>query len=366
MVTGCSKGDIDDNRVLIDMDSAMIDEVKNFSAYNENELITEIPTEVMTETEMVVETEIETESETEIIELPYSEDYDFSDLIIMQAAFQKYGGISSTDFETFILQDYTEKTRIQTVTTDDIKLCFSAGVNSGTSNHSVEISISSDSAWQDMKAVLLGFDNGVTEDRFERFMSGEYTGEEQAALIGLKNVFITEEDNMVTVLLEKNDVENETVPYWNSDGIMLSDFINTERTDLLLSETGDSFSQILSGIEFSEVKMKEVGLHSYGIRTDSSGNVLSRTIDYNALYETEEGHTYEICLYTDEDEIPVLEINCVRDDVAEDNTIMHLAERIYQYFYNKSLDVSVSLEEPFTDENICIEKTEKGFKLSIR
>lgn len=365
LITGCSKSDVDDNRILAEVDHVSIAEVKDFSAFEETELPTETPTEV--QTEPITELETKTEPETEPPEMPYSKDYDFSDFTIMQAAFQKDGGITSVDYENTILQDYTTQNRTQTITAKDGNLILQlyADVNSGSSNRKIEIMLTSDTAVDDMRSILLSFDNGITEEKVDRFLNGEYNGVEKAPLIGLKDTLVTVDGSTITVMLEKNEVQSGVIPYWDDSGIVISDYINTTKSDIVLTDKSDLFSDILNGIEFTEVKMLNSTLVSSGITKDATGAVKSRTVDYSAVYITDNSHRYEIDLFSDGVNNPCLTMNCIYGEASEDMVIMNLANHIYQSFYDGVIDVSVSLDRAFSNEHINVEKTTTGFLVKM-
>lgn len=355
LFTGCGQKDSDESRVLSMPDEASIREVKDFSAFLETELPTEAPETEAPETEPPQTEPLQTEApETEPPEIPYSEDYDFSDETVLAAAF------SGSDYQTDIILDYQNRIRTMTASKDGLTVSLTADTKSGTSSYRCEFSGDSDKVRQ---AVLLLRD-GVDEDNLERFFEGAYNGEDNAPLIGLKNVSCTAEGQMVTAVLEKKQAELEgKVPGWQDEGIDIGTVLGSVKLTGALSDGADFFGDILSGISFSKTKMESFTLQKTESKT--ADGKTSLYADFAAVYTSEDGSRYEISMDGTNSDTQGLSILVRRADLQDSAVIMAVADHIYQGVYEGELDTSADLTQPYQKEHCSVAKTEDGFQMFL-
>lgn len=349
---GC-RAEKEPERLLLEVDDKLISEIKDFGAYENTETETETETEVITEVE--IETEIK--AETEPLEEAYTKDYDFSERSILRAVDVLYPEIPS--YENEVLYKVEEQVRIQTIAISDkeITIKLYADKKSGSSNNSIEISASSQ---DDVKRLLLLFENGITEDNVEKFLEGGYNGTENAPLIGLYDADIHTENEVFYVRLVKNTFAEGTTPYWEEASASLSDFLSNSKFDTKIKEGEDTFAEILSGIDFGELTFVSSKISMYGTTKDRNNERLSNYILYQASYINDNGNTYEIKLdYQKENSDKGLTITCYMKDSIPDKVAFEFASHLYKNFYSDSLD-----EEKGT-QNCKFTLNENGFEIHI-
>lgn len=366
MLSACSGTGKEDDRILSDVDG-QIREVKNFTQYDETELPTEEITEPITEVVTEPETEPETDPVTELVEQPYSKEYDFSDFRVLQAVLKKKGGIGSTPYTSTVVQDYENATRTQTVITSDgtVEVVFKADKTSGETNKELKISYASETTMEDIRGILLAFDNGLNENNVDKFMRGEYNGTEKAPFIGLYDAEYSDQDGIAHVKMVKNAVENGSVPFWT--GTTTTDIGQLTKSDKYsgqMTNGGDSFGELLQSLEFERVTMRSSVLSNSSVVTNERGDVISSQSGFIAEYDCSNGDQYMITADCSSD-LGGIQIRC-RADGLNSVSVMNIANHIYQAFYEGSIDVSYDLTTgAYQTNDYKVELLEDGYLISI-
>lgn len=360
---GCGKKKEDD-RVLEGFDNPTVQEVKDFSAYEETETETETETEPPTEPPTEQPTEPPTETETEPIEEPFAADYEFSEYNVLQAVFHRFGGLGAIPYVSSVVQDLQSKTRIQTVTAMDggIVVTLEADAVSGSSYKKVTLDYSVDDGENALADALLGFDNGISDSNIESFLSGAYNGG-NAPLIGLADASYMLGDGHAVAVLVKNDMAEGEVPYWEAAAADSTHFVPSAKFHRGIADGEDIFSEMLQGIELSPVVMDSAAYTSYSKVTDEKGNVTGGGTVFQAAYHTDDGHSYEITLSDAADDTHGMTVTCHRPDATTQAAILPLSEHLYQYLFEGTLDMAADLSAGYSTGHCSIAMTGDGFSI---
>ncbi len=358
LLGGCGKRNDGEERVLEGFDNTDVQEVKDFSSYEE----TEPPTEPATEPLTVPQTEPPTEPVTEPAEEPFSADYELSEYNVLQAVFSRFGGLGAIPYESTVTQDMQARTRVQTVTAMDggIVVTMEADAASGTSYKKVTLDYSTADAQEDIQDALAGFDNGISMDNIGRFMEGAYSGG-NAPLIGLADASYTYADGHAVAVLVKNDVAEGEVPGWEVPDMDSAAFLASAKFHKDVSDGADLFSEMLQGLEFGPVIMDGASFTSYRKVTDEKGNVTAESAVFLANYHTDDGHSYEVTLSNENAETEGLTVVSHRPDAATPEAVMALSGHLYQYVFEGMPDLGADPSAGYSMEHFNVTKTDDGF-----
>lgn len=338
LLTGCSRDERPSEYLVSPADDIAV--VVNFSSFEETELITqteaETETETETETEAVTETEEVTEMETE---LPYIQDFDFSDYRILRAVLREREAAADTAYSSTIVQDYKTKERTQKIEAEDGSFIITlfADPTSGATNKSLDIVYNTKTAAKELASILLGFDNGLTDENISRFLNGYYNGG-NAPLIGLSEALCEKNADGYHIKMVKSGFSEGQTPFW-TDLLAGNEIAITSNTGKKITFSKESMEQMLTSIEFDPVFLTREDVLKTSQVIDADGRTVSYSCDFQYDFDCTNGHRYSIT-----GENGQLAIHCIRNDAKDSSTVLNLAEYICQEFYGSEvIDKSFAL-----------------------
>ena len=350
---GCSSGKSDNDRVLVSADNA--DEIADFnkSDISQVEIVTEQQTETEQKTEKQTEPETEKRTETEPLTekqteapAPFKKEYDFSDVTVLSAVFAEVGGIGMVPYTNEIIQDFALQTRTQTILADNgTKVVLEADPQSGITNTAVTITIQGDDTENRMKNILLGFDNGITQDNLSRFMDGAYAGI-NAGVIGLASTSILKEEGSMTVVLKKAPFTetSEGVPFWRPVDLTETLLPDGAFRTVDFTEGSSDMLQILQGIDFGVVTEDDSRDLVSRCTTDEKGRLIHQEVSFMRRYRSTNGNVYEVSVGGGDENNVGITWTLQGDSLPTNKEdVLRLAEHIIKGMFDEDIDVSSEL-----------------------
>lgn len=339
-ISGCGKKDtIDDSRKLAYVDE--IQEVENFSAFEETELPTPTPTEMLQPTP--------TEGP---VEISHFVDFDFSP--------QKVSDFAE-GFTRTVTQDWENGTRTEKFQWKNMEILLSGDKQSGKSYSNLEATFSGPQKQENARKFAIAMNTDLDIEKVERFLQGDYNA--HADYIGLKEVSCTEKDGNIYVKMVKALQQAEKLPFWE-ESIKVTDILTNCRFSGNLSNGRDTFGGIFAGIDFGNVKLKNASLNKIIREYGKDGKQISCNVSYNAIYQSDIGNQYIVHIKPEKKNQIRLEYK--GKEPIDSYAIMNLSEHLFQAFYGGTINTEHNLDKDYEIDQLKIVKQgEQQFSLFL-
>lgn len=339
IASGCGKkNSIDDNRKLAYADE--IQEVENFSAFEETELPMPTPTERPQATP--------TEAPTEISHMV---DFDFSPRKITDL-FAEVGTRTVT-------QDWEKGVRTEKFQWENMEVLLSGDKQSGNSYRILEATLSGSQKEENAKKLALTMNTDLNEKNIEKFIQGEY--ETHADYIGLEEVSCIEKEGKIYIKMVKEPQQTDKIPLWE-ESVKVTDILPGCRFSGELANSKDTFGSMFAGIEFGNVKMEKASLNKMIQLYDKDKK--QTDIQYEAVYQSDTGNQYRV--YVDPEKKNQIQIEYKGAEPMDSYAIMNISEHLFRAFYNGTIDTAYDLDKDYAIDHLKIVKQgEQQFTLFI-
>ena len=336
-LSGCGSTEVDDDRKLAD--ASEVQEIKNFSAFEETELPTPTPTQAP--------------EPTKEPEKPFEGNYTFDENSLLQAAF------SGQKYAKSVMQDYENHIRTETLTAEGVTVILESDLNSGTSYGKVTVETASK---DNLQKILLAFENGLNEKNISGFFESKYNGTDKAPLIGLADATYSEDVGKFRAVLTRVSRKGDQVPYWEDLKTNVNELIGGKCTKTL-DTNGAAFTGVFAGVDFGNVAQGNVSMKKQGYTQDAEGN-MKKQIQYSASYTSDNGGSYTVDVSMLGQEDDHFKILISRPDLTEDISLLSVAEHIYQAFYNGSFNTEQTL--PYQADHVAVQRTDNGLEIVLK
>ena len=261
-------------------------------------------------------------------------------------------------------------TRTQTVLSSDgtVEIIFRADRTSGSTNKEVEIKYSSDDAATEMAGILTSFDNGITEKNVEKFMSGGYSGEANAPLIGLKDAEIASEGLSIRVRLTKNDAPEGEVPFWDGTAVGgdVGAATGSEKISGNMAEAGPILERMFTGTEFATTTMTKSAADGYRVVTNEKGEIIESSSGFTAEFESTAGTKYKVGVEADETGKKRLAIDAETAAPESAERVRFIAACVWSEFYEGSVFDQIDLASgTWENDRMKVEMKDSGYRILL-